>query len=204
MTSGATFLQNFQHFSGKKYWKLWSDIALYHPHQPSLCHTNQPTIFMSHQTWLKESAMSFFLSFNTIFFRSSILFAASSNIPRVSSRASVDWYWLLNRSTLDACHHRGMLVTSIFMGSTHSGGQPWSANAGAISNWNTHAHNTHTNIYKLNHTILIVACLQEGCNISKTGEWKKNNFCQKNCNLIILVNANILQGFNTIISFLQI
>ena len=43
-----------------------------------------------------------------------------------------------------------MLVTSIFMGSTHSGGQPWSANAGAISNWNTHAHNTHTNIHKLN------------------------------------------------------
>ena len=60
MLSGATFLQNFQHFSGKKYLKLWSGIALYHPHQPADHLYVTPNM-------VEGIGHIIFLSFNTIF-----------------------------------------------------------------------------------------------------------------------------------------
>ena len=126
--------------------------------------------------------------------------------------------WLiLTSEQISSCHHRGMLVTSIFMGSTHSGGQPWSANAGAISNWNTHTIYTHTiytqirphniqyiHIHKSNHTILTLPYCGiftkrlklslfefKSKSLTKNGECGKQPL-PKNLDLRIFANANIL------------
>ena len=95
------FFRIFNIFPAKNIWS--SGLALRY-----IIPTNQPTIFMSHQTWLKESAMSFFYHSTPFFLDLQYCLLPRRTFPEflhVPALTDIDFWtdWLLS-SSRNACY----------------------------------------------------------------------------------------------------
>ena len=123
-----------KYFASIEFWQLWSGVALYHRPTSHPYVTPNVAAGISYIIQPHCGHLQSLLTFNNCAFLSNI---SRCRVSSCISHAGIYLCWLLKVSTEPSasCHHPGMLVASIFMGSIHSVVHSWSGNAEAISNW---------------------------------------------------------------------